>query len=80
MRGGDSQDAHSTYRQRKVREVLEEDRGGLAEVVQPEGPDVMSTDEDLPFVRVIQPDNELEDRAFSGAVDPDNDLSTVQSS
>ena len=52
----------------------------MAEVVQLEGPDVMSTDEGLPFVRVIQPDNELEDRAFSGAVDPDNDLSTVQSS
>ncbi len=57
-----------------MREILEEDRDGLAEVVQPERPDVVSADEDLPLVWVVEPDDELEDGALSGAVDPDDDL------
>ena len=43
----------STYRQRKVCEILEEDRDGLAEVVQLEGPDVASSDENLAFVWIV---------------------------
>ena len=47
----------STYRQRKVCEILEEDRDGLAEVVQLECPDVVPTDEDLALVWVVQADD-----------------------
>ena len=43
----------SAYREWKVREVLEEDRDGLAEVVQLEGPDVASSDENLAFVWIV---------------------------
>ena len=67
----------SAYRQRKVCEILEEDRDYLTEVVQLESPDIVSVDEDLAFVWIVQADDELEDRALSGAVGPDYDLYNV---
>lgn len=56
-----------------MRVVLEKDGDGLAEVVQPEGADIVTIEENLALLCVVQPRDELEDGALPGAVRADDD-------
>lgn len=54
--------------------VLEEHGDGLAEVVQLQGADVLTVDQDLACCDVVQSDSELQDGALSGPVCSYDDL------
>ena len=54
--------------------VLEEDGNGTPEVVELERADVVSAEEDLALVGVVQACRQFEDRALPGTVRADDDL------
>ncbi len=58
--------------------VLEEDRDRLTEIAQFECADVMPIDEDLAVLRIVQPHDELEDRALPSAVRTYDHLQSAQ--
>ena len=57
-----------------MRVVLEEHARGRAQVVQAQRADVVPREQDLARGGVVEAHEELEDRAFAGAVGADDDL------
>ena len=53
---------------------MEKNGNGVSEIVESERLDVVATDEDLPFLRIVQPRDQLENRALPRAVRANDDL------
>lgn len=57
--------------------ILEEDGYSLTEIAQPELANIMAANENLAFLRIVESYDQLQDRAFSGAVGAHDDLDVV---
>lgn len=64
----------SAYTQRKEGVVLEKNRNCSTQIFQLQSLDISSINEDLTLSRVIDPSDELQNRALAAAIDTDDNL------
>lgn len=67
------------YGEGEVREVLEEDGAGVAQVGELERADVLAVEEDLAVLRLVQTRDQLEDGALAGTIRAHNHLKELLS-